>query len=108
MTTNSQLSTTESEKQKQNRTESQVWRSFGGLSAEWGKGENGENVQGLRSINGRNKTDGDVKNSVGKGEAKKLIHMTNGQELRWGICWREEGYWVEGGKGGNTQTSVTA
>ena len=46
MTTNSQLSTTESKKQKQKETkqptrtgiESQKWRSFGGLSAGRGKG----------------------------------------------------------------------
>ena len=50
MTTNSQLSTTESKKQKQTKkiirtgTDSQKWRSLGGLSAgclegeEWGKG----------------------------------------------------------------------
>ena len=50
VTTNSQLSTTESKKQKQTKkiirtgTDSQKWRSLGGLSAgclegeEWGKG----------------------------------------------------------------------
>ena len=62
--TNSQLSTTESKKQtnKQTKTkqrtrtgtESQIWRTFGGLSAGNGKGENGEMVKGL-SIIGRNK-----------------------------------------------------
>ena len=31
--------------------ESQIWKSFGGLSAERGKGEDGEKVQGLRSTN---------------------------------------------------------
>ena len=38
-------------------TESQVWGSFGGLSAGRGKGENWKMVQGSRSIIGRNKTD---------------------------------------------------
>ena len=58
MTINSQLSTTESRKQKQTKQttrtgiESQVWRSVGGLSARRRKGENGEMVQGFRSIIG--------------------------------------------------------
>ena len=62
MTTNSQLSTTESSKnpkQKQTKqttgigTESQKWISHGGLSvAEW-EGERGEKIQRIRSLNGR-------------------------------------------------------
>ena len=60
MTTNSHLSTTEPKKQKQTKqttrtgTESQKWRPHGRLSA--GKGRM-ENVQGIRSINGRYKID---------------------------------------------------
>ena len=54
MTTNSQLSKTEPKKQKQKRTkqttrtgtESQKWRSFGGLSAGRGKGESGRKGTG--------------------------------------------------------------
>ena len=48
MTTNSQLSTTEPEKQKQTKqttrtgTESQKWRSHGGLSAGRGRRESGK------------------------------------------------------------------
>ena len=61
MLINSQLSTTESKKQKQTKqttrtgTESQKWRSHGGLS--WGeeRGSMGEKVQGLRSIIGKYK-----------------------------------------------------
>ena len=58
MTTNSQLSTTvqkqEQTKQTTRRgTESQKWRSCGGLLAGKGKGRMGEKVQGIRSINGR-------------------------------------------------------
>ena len=34
---------------------------------------------------------GEVKNSMGNGEAKELICMTHGQELRW---------WNDGGRGG--------
>ena len=60
MTTNSQLSTTESKKQKQiTRTgrESQKWRSHGGLSARRRRGRLGEKVQEIRYINGRHKID---------------------------------------------------
>ena len=62
MTTNSQLSTTEPKKQKQTKqttrtgTESQKWRSHGGLSVGKWEGERGRKVQGIRSINGRYKT----------------------------------------------------
>ena len=37
-----------------------------------GKRENGEKVQGIRTINGRYKIGGEVKNSVGNVEAKEL------------------------------------
>ena len=63
MTTNSQLSTTDPNKQKQTKettrtvTESQKWRSHGGLSLGRGRGENGGKVQGISSINGRHKID---------------------------------------------------
>ena len=46
----------------------------------------GKKVQGIRSINGRYKIDGDVKNSIGNGEAKELICMTHGHELRGNIA----------------------
>ena len=36
---------------------------------------------------------------MGNGEAKELIWMTHGHELRWGECWWEQGYRVEGNKG---------
>ena len=58
----------------------------------------GEKVQGLRSIIGRYKIYGDVKNSIGNGEAKEFIRTTRGHELRGGECWREWGYWAEGDK----------
>ena len=44
---------------------------------------------------------------MGNGEAKELICMTHGHELR-GDCWREGGYWAEGGKGGKIGKSVIA
>ena len=61
MITNSQLSTTEPKKQKQTKqttttgTESQKWRSHGGLTQGRGRGRIEEKVQGIRSINGRYK-----------------------------------------------------
>ena len=65
MTTNSQLSTTEPEKQKQKRTkqttrtgtEPEKWRSHGGFSVGRVRGRMGRNVQGIRSIIGRYKID---------------------------------------------------
>ena len=52
MTKNSQLSTTEPKNQKIRRgTESQKWKSHGGLSAGKGSGVMGEKVQGISSIN---------------------------------------------------------
>ena len=58
MTINSQLSSTEpknnnNKQTTRKETESQKWRSHGGLSAGRGWGENEEKVQGIRSINGR-------------------------------------------------------
>ena len=54
MTTNSQLSTMEPKKQKQTKqttrtgTESQKWRSHGGLSVGQGKRKNGEKRIGIK------------------------------------------------------------
>ena len=72
-------------------TESQKWRSHGGLSVGSRRRGNGEKVQGKRSTNGNYKIDREVKNSMGNGEAKELICITDGHELRWGN---------DGGKGG--------
>ena len=59
MTINSQLPTTESKKWKEKqtkqttitRTESKIWRSYEGLSAGKGKGENGEKGTGIKKNN---------------------------------------------------------
>ena len=55
MATNSQLSTTESKNtnsaNNQNRTESYIWRSFGGMSAGRRKWENGGKVSGIKKHN---------------------------------------------------------
>ena len=66
MTTNSQLSTTESKrKQKQTKQttrtgkELQKWRSHGGLSAGSGNGGMGRKVQGRRTIISKHKLDGE-------------------------------------------------
>ena len=53
------------------------------ISSEDLGGENGEKLQGIRSINGRYKNrQGEVKNSIGNREAKELICTTHGYELR--------------------------
>ena len=92
MTTNSQLSTTEpKKKQKQTKqttrtgTESQKWRSHGGLSVGRRNGKSGrkgtENKKHEWQVQNRQ---GKVNNSRGYGEAKRLICTTHGHELRWG------------------------
>ena len=58
------------------------------------RGRRGEKVQGIRSINGRYKRQGEVKNSMGKGEAKELMCMTHGHELKRG---NDGGRGVQGG-----------
>ena len=55
-----------------------------------GGGEEGK-VQEVRSINSRYKIQGEVKNSMGNGEAKELICMTHGHELRRGNAGGREG-----------------
>ena len=84
-TANSQLLTLNLKRQKQKQTkqttrtetDSQKWRSHGGLLVGSRGGRMGEKVQDVRSINGRYKIDrGVVKNSLGNGEAKELICMT--------------------------------
>ena len=51
------------------------------ISGEWGR--MGEKAQGIRSLNGRKKnSQGEVKNTIGNGEAKELRCMTHGHELR--------------------------
>ena len=45
-----------------------------------------EKIQGIRSISGRYKIDrGEVKNSIGNGEAKELVCMDHGHALNVGI-----------------------
>ena len=56
----------------------------------------GEDVRGLRSINGElQKSPGDIKYSIGSGVGKELIHMPHGHEQWWGIARVSAGCWVE-------------
>ena len=93
MIVNSQLSTTEPKtttttttKPKQTTrtgTDSQKQRSYGGLSAGRGKGQNGVKGTGNKQHGWEvQNRQGEVKNSMGNGEAKELICMTHGHELR--------------------------
>ena len=79
MTTNSQLSTTETKKQKLSKqqnwsaeTESQKWRSHGGLSAGRAREEHGGKGTGNKKhkwqVENRKR---EVKNSIGNGEANE-------------------------------------
>ena len=94
MTTNSQLSTTESKKPKQKQTtqttrtgtESQKWRSHGGLSVGRWEGSNRGKGTGNKKHNWQAQNrQGEVKNSIGNVEAKELTCMTHGHELRRGM-----------------------
>ena len=104
MTANSQLLTTEPKtKTKQKRTkqttrtgtEPQKWRSHGGLSTgEWegeSRGKGTENKQHKLQVENRQ---GEVKNNIGNVEAKELICMTYGHELKGGM---QVGGGVKGG-----------
>ena len=68
-------------------------------------GEWEKRVQEVSSIKGRYKIDGEVKNSIGNGEAKELICMTYGYELRWGNA---GGRGLQGEGGEKNETTVIA
>ena len=72
-----------------------TWR----VISEEGQGRMGEaNVQGI-SIIGRHKIDRGVKNSIGNGEAKELLCITHGHELRRRESWRVGDREVQGREG---------
>ena len=48
-------------------------------------------LQGIRSIIDRYKIDGEVRNSIGNGEAEELQCTTHEHGLRGGECWWGEG-----------------
>ena len=56
-----------------------TWRD---ISRGVGGRKRGEKVQRISSITGRYKINGEVKNSMGNGEAKELIYSTHGHELK--------------------------
>ena len=64
------------------------------------KGENGGKSTGIKKhkwqVQNRQRK---AKNSMGNGEAKELICMTHGHELRWGNAGGRGGYRAEGNKG---------
>ena len=62
-----------------------------------------EVVRGIGSISGRYKTDGEVKNSMGNGEAKELVCTIHGHELEGGECGWEGGTGWRGIKDGIAQ-----
>ena len=90
MTTNSQLLTTEPKTEtKQTKqttrtgTESQKWRSHGGLPVGRGRVENGGEGTGSKTHKWQvENKQGEVKNSMRNRKAKELICMTEGHELR--------------------------
>ena len=96
MTTNSQLLTTKPKKKQKHTkqttrtgTESQKWRLQRGLSVgEWERergGKGTENKQHKWKVENRQ---GEVKNNTGNEEAKELICMTYGHELKGGNAGR--------------------
>ena len=98
---------TETKQTTRTGTESQKWRSHGGLSVGMRGGRKGEKVQGIRSINGRYKIDrGRLRiGNGGNGEAKECIGMTHGHELRGGMLvggWVQDGGRIKGRKNGTT------
>ena len=106
MTTNSQLSTTEPKKQKQTEqttrtgTESQngdhlEGYQWGGGGGEWEK----------RYVQTRQRK---VKNRMGNGEAKELICMTHGYELKGRNVSGKGGAGHKGDKGGEIGKTVIA
>ena len=94
MTTNSQLLKTEpkrKQKQKQTKqttrtgTESQKQRSDAGLSVQKESGEDGGKAIGNKQHKWQvQNRQGEIKNCMGNGEAKELICMIHGHELKGG------------------------
>ena len=64
-------------------------------------------MQRIRSIIGRYKIEGDVKNSIGNGEAKELICTIHGHKLSRGLLEGKE-VLERGGKQGKIGTTVIA
>ena len=103
MTTNSQVLKSEPKKYKNKNKlskqleQEQIYKNRDHMEGyQWGGQGMGEKVQGIRSINSKQQVQnrhGEVKNSVGNGEAKELICTTHGHQLRrgghaegWGVA----------------------
>ena len=71
---------------------------------EW-EGKRVGEVQRISSIENRQE---EVKNSIGNVEAKELISMTHGHELKGGSTGGRGVYRVEGNKGGGNGTTIIA
>ena len=110
MTTNSQLSTTEpkaNQNKNKNKENNQNRNRITEMEITWKvtnravTGERGgkctENKQHKWQVEDRQ---GEGKNRIRNVEAKELIYMTHGHELKVGIAGGKGGYWVEGDKGG--------
>ena len=114
MTTNSQLPTTEPKKQKLSKQPEQEQNQRNGHHMEdyqqgSGRGREGGKVQRMSSINGRQKIrQGEGENSIGNVEAKELICMTHGPELKGQEMRIEGDCRTEGNKGGENGTTVIA
>ena len=97
VTTNSQLPTMEPKKPEQTKqttrtgTEPEKWRSHGGLSAGKRRRENGGKGAGNKRKWQVQNRQGEVKNSMGNGEAKELTCTILGHELRWGVLLVQDG-----------------
>ena len=66
-----------------------------------GGGENGGKGTGNKKHKWQAQTrQGEVKNSIGNVEARQLICMTHGHELRWGGGYWREGWWRQRDKKG--------
>ena len=81
---------------KQLEQDSQKWRSHGVLSVGTGRGNQGKGTGNKKHNWQVQNRQGEVKNSIGNGEAKELISMTHGHELRGGG--NAGGRWVPGGR----------
>ena len=87
MTTNSQLSTTEPKKTKNKLVQEHIHRNrdhMEGYQQGRGEGEQGKDTGNKKHKWQVQNRLGEVKNSIGNGEAKELICMTHEHELRWG------------------------
>ena len=88
-------------------TEPQKWSSHRGLSAGRVREVNGGNSTGNKKHNWQvHNRQGEIKNSIGNGEAKELICTIHGHE-RSGECWREWAYRMEGDNKGEKKIGTT-